>query len=81
MFFTKKQKELALSTTKSDLCSLYEDSEYKLKTISFYGNEEHLKTAMKQHREYEYAMLYQNTPAFRRALSRKKNRCVNKYKK
>ena len=64
-FFSKKQKELALKNSNFELERAYHQSEQKLKNVSCSGDEKSLKRAMKQHGDFEYAMLYQNTPEYR----------------
>lgn len=64
-FFSKKQKKLALANSKESLEKAYHISEQNLKDASRSGNEKWLKTAMKQHGNFEYAMLYKNTPEYK----------------
>ena len=65
-FFNRKQKKLALMTAKDDLEKAYHISEQNLQKASRSGDEKWLKTAMKQHGNFEYAMLYKNTPEYRK---------------
>lgn len=71
-FFSRKQKQIALNTSKADLESAYHISEQNLKDASRSGNEKWLKTAMKQHGNFEYAMLFKNTPEYRKMLIKRK---------
>ena len=64
-FFNRKQKKLALNTTRESLEKAYHISEQNLIKASRSGNEKWLKTAMKQHGNFEYAMLYKNTPEYK----------------
>lgn len=64
-FFSRKQKNIALKNSTLELERAYHKSEQNLKNISCSGDEKLLKKAMKQHGDFEYAMLYQNTPEYR----------------
>lgn len=64
-FFSKKQKKIALTNSRESLEKAYHISEQNLKDASKSGNEKWLKTAMKQHGDFEYAMLYKNTPEYK----------------
>lgn len=75
-FFNQKQKKLALTNSRENLEKAYHISEQNLKNASKSGNEKWLKTAMKQHGNFEYAMLYQNTPEYKA----KKKTEAKKYK-
>lgn len=65
-FFKGKHKRLAKKYSKQDLLIGYDDCEFELQAASLCGDKKELKRAMKEHRKYEYALLYQNTPAFKR---------------
>ncbi len=73
-FFNIKQKKLALSCDRQSLERAYHVSEDNLKKASLTGDEKWLKKAMKQHGEFEYAMLYQNTPEFKKKLDKRGKR-------
>lgn len=70
-FFSRKQKRLALNTPKESLEKAYHLSEQNLKDVARSGNEKQLRTAMKQHGDFEYAMLYKNTPEYRKKIQKK----------
>lgn len=63
-FFTAKHKRMAKNYSVSELNKGYKDSESALRMASFSGDEKMLKKAMKVHGEYEYALLYKNTPKY-----------------
>lgn len=44
----------------------YERADFALERASYNGDKKGLKQAMKEHRKYEYALLYRNTPEFKR---------------
>ncbi len=44
----------------------YERADFALERASYNGDKKGLKEAMKEHRKYEYALLYRNTPEFKR---------------
>lgn len=69
-FFTNKHKRYAFNCSKSDIQRAYQISERKLIEASRSGNVKHLKSAMKQHSKFEYALLYQNTPEYKKSLKR-----------
>lgn len=73
MFFSDHQINLACSLKKSELRKKYKKSERELKKVARTGNDIALAAVMKRHGNYEYAMLYQQTPEFRGH----KVRCVN----
>jgi hypothetical protein len=68
--FSKKQKQLALTTPKRDLQAKFEQSEDLLKQACFAGRDKFIKAEMKNHKLYEYAMLYQNTPQYAKKISK-----------
>lgn len=70
-FFSRKQKQIALSTPKESLEKAYHISEQNLKKAAMTGNEKQLRTAMKQHGNFEYAMLYKNTPEYNKKTKQK----------
>lgn len=65
-FFTRKQKRFAKRKTYYDLQQGYKESDRALEHASYTGDSKALKAAMKAHRQYEYALLYRNTPEFKR---------------
>lgn len=69
-FFSKKQKDMALNTPRAVLESQYKRSEENLQNVSKFGDDKLLKSAMKKHGDIEYAMLYTNTPQYRKELSK-----------
>lgn len=42
----------------------YKDSESALRYASYSGNQKELKKAMKVYGDFEYALLYKNTPEY-----------------
>ena len=65
-FFSFKQKRLAKKNSYNTLVSNYAKSEFELERAACSGDTKQLKKAMKTHSNYEYAMLYQNTPQFKK---------------
>ena len=63
-FFTSKHKKLAHSKSFKELQEGYHYSECALRSASYKGDQKVLKKAMKIHGDYEYAMLYKNTPEY-----------------
>lgn len=57
MRFSRKQKELARTTSAAKLQSMYERSEQKLDNAARRGDLRAVDRAMKEHRNYEYALL------------------------
>lgn len=70
-FFNQKQKELSKKNTYYSLMKGYKRTEKNLERAAKSGNEQALHTAMAKHQRYEYALLYRNTPEYKRS---KKNR-------
>ena len=70
VFFKKIHKRLALNNSKEKLEQAYHISEENLKKVSKSGNEKWLKASMKQHGDFEYALLYQNSPEFKKERRR-----------
>lgn len=68
MFFNKCQKTIAKRTGTFELKSAYEKSEENLRRAARSGNERELNKAMSEHRCYEYALLYKETPAYKKFL-------------
>lgn len=65
-FFTMKQKRMAKKCSVRDLQIGYQNSDFALERASYAGDKKGLKEAMKEHRKYEYALLYRNTPEFKK---------------
>lgn len=65
-FFTMKQKRMAKNCSVRDLQIGYQNSDFALERASYAGDKKALKEAMKEHRKYEYALLYRNTPEFKK---------------
>lgn len=70
-FFKNSHKKLAKKNSQSYLINAYEKSEQELINIARTGNERALKNAMKEHGEYEYALLYKQTPQFRKKTNKR----------
>ena len=62
--FTRKQKELARTTSALRLQSMYEHSEQKLDNAARRGDLKAVDRAMKEHRDYEYALLCKKAKKF-----------------
>lgn len=65
-FFTGKQKRMAKKSSFYELNQGYQNADLALERASYSGNQKELKQAMKEHRKYEYALLYRNTPEFKK---------------
>ncbi len=65
-FFTGKQKKMASNCSFYDLQRGYQNADIALERASYSGNQKALKKAMEEHRQFEYALLYRNTPEFKR---------------
>lgn len=63
-FFNRRQKRLARKYSLSELKDGYRYSENELKEAAENGDVKALKRAMKVHGNFEYAMLYKNTPEY-----------------
>ena len=63
-FFTARHKRLARKYTASELKDGYRYSESELKEAAESGDVKALKRAMKVHGNFEYAMIYKNTPVY-----------------
>ena len=62
--FTRKQKELAYTTSAARLQSMYEHSERKLDNAARRGDLKAVDRAMKEHHTYEYALLCKKAKKF-----------------
>ena len=65
-FFTSHQKKLAKTYSKEALEYGYHKSEDNLRKASYSGDTKLLKQEMKKHGNYEYALLYKNTPEYKK---------------
>lgn len=63
-FFTARHKRLARKYTASELKDGYRYSESELREAAESGDVKALKRAMKVHGNFEYALLYKNTPQY-----------------
>ena len=65
-FFNRRQKRLARKYTAGELQDGYRYSESELREAAQSGDVKALKRAMKVHGNFEYAMLYKNTPDYKK---------------
>ena len=65
-FFTARHKRLARKYTASELKDGYRYSESELKEAAESGDVKALKRAMKVHGNFVYALLYNNTPVYKK---------------
>ena len=65
-FFTSKQKRMARKCSFYELKRGYDNADFALERASYSGNQKELKKAMKEHQKYEYALLYRNTPEYKK---------------
>ncbi len=70
-FFTGKQKKMAKKCSFYELQRGYDNADLALERASYSGNQKELKNAMKEHRKYEYALLYRNTPEFKKKFRKR----------
>ncbi len=73
-FFKRKLKRFARNNSYYALKEGYEASDRALERASVQGDQKGLKAAMKEHRQYEYALLYRNTPEFRKSRNKLQGR-------
>lgn len=64
-FFKREHKKLAKYSS-SALRDCYRETEIGLRNATLSGDEKAIRSAMKKHQLVEYALLYQNTPEFKR---------------
>jgi hypothetical protein len=65
-FFTSHQKILAKTYSREALEYGYHKSEDNLRKAALSGDCKLLKQEMKKHGNYEYALLYKNTPEYKK---------------
>ena len=65
-FFNKTHKKLALYNSYLEIQQANEQTEFDLERASNKGDKKSLKKAMKEHGNIEYALLYKNTPEFKK---------------
>ena len=70
-FFTRNQKHLANKCSLNELNRGYQNADLALERASYNGDQKELKRAMKEHRKYEYALLYRNTPEFKKKYKKR----------
>ena len=70
-FFTAKQKRMACNNSIRKLENGYIDTDHDMRKASFDGDEKTLKKIMKVHKDYERAILYQNTPKYFKKINKK----------
>ncbi|MDE6473486.1 MAG: hypothetical protein K2L70_00095 [Clostridia bacterium] len=73
-FFTAKHKRMARKCSVRDLENGYLDTDYDMRMASYEGNVKALKKAMKVHKDYERAILYQNTPNYFKKINKKRKK-------
>lgn len=65
-FFSGKQKVMAMNMSANELKKGYKKSEQMLRNVAKTGDEKALAEVMREHSNYEYALLYRNTPNFKK---------------
>ena len=70
MRFSRKEKKVANGTYKS-LVDEYAKTEIDLKRACRIGDKKAMDAAMANHKTIEYALLYRETPEFRKKRSKK----------
>ena len=70
--YSRKQKQIAKCTNRTDLQKAYEMSERNLERLAKTGSVNDLNCAMKQHQTFEYALLYQRSPEFKKLIDKGK---------
>lgn len=65
-FFSDSQKVLACAESRRELRKKYKKSERELLETAKTGDENALARVMRKHGAYEYALLFQKTPEFKR---------------
>lgn len=74
--YSRKQKALALQNSSGSLKQAYEISERNLDYFARKGSTKDLNRAMQQHQDFEYALLYQQSPEYHKKIKqtmRRKN--------
>lgn len=66
-FFNRTHKKLAKCNSK-ELQHLYSITELGLKNAAATGNEKTIREAMQKHQVVEYALLYKNTPEYKKLV-------------
>lgn len=66
--YSKRQKQLAQNVDRSELKKAYEISERNLNKAALKGSNKDLNLAMKHHQNIEYALLYQQSPEFKKKI-------------
>lgn len=69
-FFTSKQKRMARKCSFGELQQGYEQADLRLERASYSGDVKELDKAMKEHQKFEYALLYRNTPEYKKKFKR-----------
>lgn len=57
---------MAKKCSMQELVAGYDNSDFELERASYNGKYKDLKKAMKEHNQYERALLYRNTPKFKK---------------
>jgi len=65
-YFKAEHKRMAKRCSVRELSAGFDRSELELERASYNGDKKGLKTAMKEHRKFEGALLYRNTPKFKK---------------
>ena len=65
-FFKRKEKQLAKNKSYLELQYGYNSTEKELREAAKTGNIKQLSKAMQKHHDYEYALLYRETPKFKK---------------
>ena len=70
--YSRKQKQLARNCNSGDLRKAYEQSEKQLDILARKGSIKELNRGMKLHQNFEYALLYQQSPEFQKLVKKGK---------
>ena len=72
MSIDRPYKKTWLKNVFYDLQRGYQNADFALERASYSGDQKELRKAMKEHRKYEYALLYRNTPDYKKYKRKKK---------
>lgn len=72
--YSQRAKRLALQNDECVLKEAYKESEKRLNSCARKGSYKDLSTAMKMHQDFEYALLYRNSPEFKKKMKTRRRK-------
>ena len=72
--YSQRAKRFALQNDECVLKKAYKESEKRLNSCARKGSYKELSSAMKMHQDFEYALLYRQSPEFKHKVAKRRKK-------